>query len=68
LLVSDNRDWRYVEALSESWYPAVRVSRAGKVWRNDLAEARSYWRVYDRAIEQLNKRESHVASRKDGNR
>jgi hypothetical protein len=67
-LVSDGGVWVYVEALYESWYPAVRVSRGGKVWPNDLAEAHSYWRVYDRAIEQLNKRESNVASRKDGTR
>jgi len=47
LLASDGREWVYVEALSESWYPAVRVSLGGKVWPSDLAEARSYWRLYD---------------------
>jgi hypothetical protein len=65
LLVSDGRDWRYVEALSESWYPAVRVSRAGKVFPNDSAEAHSYWRVYDRASEHLSKRASLAGSTKD---
>lgn len=68
LLVSDGCDWVYVEALCESWYPAVRVSRGGNVWPSDLAEARSYWRVYDRAIEQVNERASHAAWRKDGER
>lgn len=68
LLASDGRDWVYVEALCESWYPAVRVSRGGEVWPSDLAQARSYWRVYDHAVEQLKERESHTALKKGGKR
>jgi hypothetical protein len=50
---SDGREWVYAEALFESHYPAVRVNREGAILADDLATARSYWRVYARALKAI---------------
>lgn len=51
LIASDGCEWAYAEALSESNYPAVRVNRDGSIFKDEVATARSYWRVYQNAIE-----------------
>jgi hypothetical protein len=56
LLVSDGGEWDYAEALFESNYPAVRVNRDGGILADDLATARSYWRVYAQALKAIEER------------
>lgn len=50
IIASDGIEWAYAAALAESDRPAVRVNPGGAVFLDDLAAARSYWEVYERAI------------------
>lgn len=65
LLASDGKEWAYVEALCDSQFPAVRVNREGGTSAADLADARSYWRVYDRTIRVLRQRAVSTAAGKE---
>jgi hypothetical protein len=62
LLVSDGQDWAYAEVLCDSHYPAVRVSRGGSIAPGDLADARTYWRVYARPLKTIEERGRHSSA------
>ena len=61
LIASDGREWAYTEALYESNYPAVRVSRDGRTLDEDLDASRLYWRVYANALESIMDRAKQTA-------
>ena len=56
LLASDGENWRYVESLHESNYPAVRVNRDGGISDQDMENAYGYWQVYTAALETFKQR------------
>jgi len=56
LVVSDGENSSYSEALHESNYPAVRVNRDGVISKEDMENARQYWRVYAAALEAFKRR------------
>lgn len=64
LLASDGRGRAYAEALCESICPAVRVNPDGGISSADLADARSYWQVYNRAVETFKRPASSTAAGK----
>lgn len=65
MLASDGKEWACAEALCDSQFPAVRANREGGVSGADLADTRSYWQVYDRAIREFGQRVQPAAERKE---